>query len=1106
MKRSTRSRQFVGVNQGLLAEFTRKLDDSFICLAPDRHQAEVLLSNLLTLHGEEVALLPDWNRSPDSENPPGKNIQAHRLQTLLKLKKKQIKGLVLPVKSLVNPLLKPTVIPSVTLVKGNNYSLKKLLQQLNNLGFQRQSLAQQRGDFALRGDLLDIFPENFRYPIRISLFDEEIEEINFYHPNTQMQADKTPELPIELTLQNEFALSHKLLQQLQENLRLHGYNRESEILDFSSQPSKAADWFGLWPRHTTWPEHLLPNSQTLIYRPADCLENARRWDEQLTVKTENSICRETYRPLLPVLKNLTDTNCYFFSTLDIPTELTEDLPAEPLGRRINLDPEPSLKPKPIQEFIELIEREAQTSSKLIIHCGEQSFCQRLTELLTNKFGCYDRIDRARITLEPSPWHGSFQLAQLTRISLDDFFNRTISRGRISTSAGSTEYLESFEELSVGDLIVHEDFGIGRFKGLKLVITETQKRDCIHLEYSGEDKLFLPPDQMSRVQKYIAGAGFKPPLSSLSSNRWQKIKNHVQNNIDDLADELLELYSHREEEQTTPYKPDSLEQTQFEASFPHRETADQQAAIEAVKKDLESNKPMDRLICGDSGYGKTEVALRAAFKAVNNNKQVALLAPTTILSRQHYERFSRRFSFFPYRVEMLNRFQTAAETKSIIQAISNGNVDIVVGTHKLFKQPLEFADLGLFIIDEEQRFGVRQKEQLKLRYKDIDVLTISATPIPRTLYMSLSGVQDISVINTPPEERSPINITVGPFDKKLARSALRQEYNRGGQSFWIYNRVEKIDQVAAYVQQLVPEAVVDFAHGQLPKAELREKMDRFYAGEIDLLVSTTIVEAGLDCPRANTMIIQNAHRFGLAQLYQLRGRVGRSHEQSYAYLFYPQQARLTEQAEARLQTIIESSQNGSGFRLAMRDLEIRGAGNILGKDQHGNIKAVGFPLYCRLLQRSIRRIREDFEPFHPFPRLKFPGEYYIPRSYIPDEKQIISQYRALSTCRDYKQTNLLATQWKDTFGPLPDPVKQIFRRHCFKILVHQKKLDDIRYQNNRLNLRFKNQQPDFLGRSARLVGGSPVCRGNRYFIRNLTPERLLTWLKILLEEQEKLLDL
>ncbi len=1096
---------FTGTNAGLAARWTAGGDKPFLCLTANRRLAETLFVNLETLHGETVGLLPDWDQLPGTGELPEENLQEQRLKTLIKLKNNQLNGLVLPLQALGMPVLKPDILPVLKLRPGDTYPPRQLTRKLLSLGFQRQPLAQERGDFARRGDLLDLFPENSRYPIRLSFFDEEIEAIEYYHPNTQMQAEETPATPLILTLQSEFALAPDRREELAETLTAHGCEHQAEILEYSPRPRQAADWFGYWPRATVWPEKLFADYETIVYQPGKCEATAEKWEENLQTLESKSPAAATYRSLQQTLKTLTASNTVFFSKLPQKSESTADTPVKNYGTALELTPAPSLDPRPIEDFIEKISALTGEVAKIIIHCGEKSFTERLTTLLQEELGAATEINGTKIQLEATSWRGSYRLENEARLSLDDFFDRTIQRGRLGTASGKTEYLESFEELNEQDLVVHEDFGIGRFEGLKLISTENQTRDCIHLEYAGGDRLYLPPDQMARVQKYIADSGFTPALSSLTSNRWARVKSNVKEEVDELAEELLELYAHREEGETEPYPPDSLEQTQFEASFPYRETPDQQESIEAVKRDMQESKPMDRLICGDSGYGKTEVALRAAFKAVNDGRQVAMLVPTTVLTRQHYETFAHRFSIFPYRVEMLNRFQTDRETKRILRELETGDVDIVIGTHKLIKTELEFDELGLLIIDEEQRFGVKQKEKLKLERKNVDVLTLSATPIPRTLYMSLSGIQDISVINTPPEERIPIKIHTGPFDPELAQQAAEHELDRGGQVFWIYNRVKKIKQVTEYVRSLLPEATVEYAHGRLSKQVLKETMDRFYGGEIDVLVSTTIIEAGLDCPRVNTMVVQQAQKFGLAQLYQLRGRIGRSHEQAHAYLFYPEGVQLTEDAETRLKTIKECSEMGSGFKLAMRDLEIRGAGNLLGKNQHGNIRAVGFPFYCRLLQRSIRRLREGFEVPKPYPRLKFPGEYFIPRDYIPDEKQIISQYQALASCRTPAEVNNLARQWKETFGPLPEPVRQALHRHLFKILANQEEWEDIHYKNRRLNLKYSGDKPKTLAEVAESVGAHPFSRGDRFFIRSFSPEQLQEWLKILIEDKLELLE-
>ncbi len=1087
---------YTDVNLGLIADWTADRAAPLLFLVPDRRVAERLCVNLRTLHGESAALLPGWNVNPGGGELPAERVQRRRIRVLNRIRDARTGHLVVPVRGLGAPLLDPDSLPRLHLSVGDAPGPGSVASALDQLGFERRGLVEEHGDFSLRGDILDLFPEGEDHPVRISFFGDEIESLERFHPNTQQQVERLERNHLELSLQSEFALGPGDRKRLRERLVREGLEEVAERLEYEDRPNAMADWLTLWPRPLTHVENLLDDPEVLLIHPSRCWERVEAWDDTYDQFEQGSLVRRTYRRLEDPLRALAgrESDAVLFSTHERQTPLGPG-EARPLsGEPLDLSPASMEEGSPIDEFLEHIDRLDGTVRRLHVHCGEEGFRDRLAELLEERSVRRTNEEKTDLDLQSTAWHGSFRRTDRARLSLDNFFNRTVSRGRIGQNRGRTEYLESFEDLKPGDLVVHEHFGIGRFHGLKRVSTHDQTRDCLYIEYRDDDALMLPPDQVAWVQKYVADSGFNPPLSSLSSGDWERVRAGVQEDVNELAEELLDLYTAREDNQTEPFPEDTLEQTQFEASFSHRETPDQQEAIEAVKEDLQSPRPMNRLICGDSGFGKTEVALRAAFKVASAGKQVAMLVPTTVLCRQHYETFRQRFSVFPYRVESLSRFRTPAETERILGELQEGKIDVVVGTHRLLSGDVRFDDLGLLVIDEEQRFGVEQKESLKFYRRDVDVLTLSATPIPRTLYMALSGVQEISMINTPPEDRIPVDIDVSPFDPGTARRAVRTEVDRGGQVFWVSNRVRTLDEVAEYVRALVPGVSVGMAHGQMARDTLRETMNRFYRGEIDVLVCTTIIESGLDCPNVNTMILQRAHRLGLAQLYQLRGRVGRSNERARAHLFYPEGADLTRDAEARLETIKRCSELGSGFRVAMRDLEIRGAGNLLGQQQHGNIRAVGFPLYCRMLQRAIRQLREEFEVPKPFPKLKFPGEHYLPRDYIPDEKGIIRQYQALASCRSQEAVDELKRQWRDTFGPIPDPARAVLRRHRFKIMADQHGWEDFRYDRERLNLRFTDSPPEELIEAARAVGAEPSVRSDRLLVHHLPPARLREWVQ------------
>jgi transcription-repair coupling factor (superfamily II helicase) len=583
----------------------------------------------------------------------------------------------------------------------------------------------------------------------------------------------------------------------------------------------------------------------------------------------------------------------------------------------------------------------------------------------------------------------------------------------------------FEDVKPGEVVVHVDHGIGRFQGLRRLTTGEVEGDYLLLEYAGGDKLYVPVDKLHLVQRYVSADGAAdPPLDRLGSTAWARAKERVRASVREMAGELLRLYAARQVAAGHACAPDTPWQREFEAAFPFDETPDQVTAIEAVKADMERPQPMDRLICGDVGYGKTEVAMRAAFKAVMDGTQVAILVPTTVLALQHFQSFADRFAPFPIVVEMLSRFRTRAEQQKVLRGLRDGTVDVVIGTHRLLQTDVRFRDLGLLVVDEEQRFGVAAKERLKQFRTEVDVLTLTATPIPRTLHMSMLGVRDISTIETPPEDRLSIRTTVTRFDLEVIRRAVEEEIGRGGQVFFVHNRIESIHAVARFLKRLLPTVKIAVAHGRMTEEALERVMCDFYAKRYQLLCSTAIIESGLDIPTANTIIIDRADRFGLAQLYQLRGRVGRDRFRAHAYLLIPREEALNESARKRLQVIAELTELGSGFKIAARDLEIRGAGNLLGSEQHGHINAVGFDLYCQLIQETVRELKGVEREEVVDPVLRLPIAASIPETYVPDAAVRLSLYRRLSVVTSSAEREEFAKELQDRFGPLPPPVEHL----------------------------------------------------------------------------------
>ncbi len=612
------------------------------------------------------------------------------------------------------------------------------------------------------------------------------------------------------------------------------------------------------------------------------------------------------------------------------------------------------------------------------------------------------------------------------------------------------------DLKPGDFVVHTTHGVGRFLGIREIVQGDQKGDFMLLEYAGESKLYVPLTRLDLVQKYRGAGEAKPHLDRLGGVTWEKTKSRVKAKMRDMADELLKLYAQRRMTKGFAFSHDGNWQREFEDAFEYTPTKDQVNAVSQIKKDMETEQPMDRLLCGDVGFGKTEVAMRAAFKALGDGKQIAVLAPTTVLSFQHYETFKRRFASFPVRVELVSRFRTPKEIKAVLEDLATGKVDILIGTHRLLSKDVQFYDLGLLIIDEEQRFGVRHKERLKQLRHNVDVLTMSATPIPRTLHMSLLGLRDMSVIETAPKDRLSINTVVAHFHPDLIKAAIEQELARQGQVYFVHNRVDTIFMRAAFIQELIPQCRIGVGHGQMGEAELEKVLLGFMRHEYDVFVCTTIVENGLDIPLANTIIIENAERYGLSELYQLRGRVGRSNRRAYAYLLVPADTQLSEVARKRLAALKEFSDLGAGFKIAALDLELRGAGNLLGGEQHGHIEAVGYDTYIRLLEETVSELKGEEVPLEIHATLNLGLDIRIPTEYIPDEAQRLRYYKRIADAKDDDQASRITDELTDRYGPVPDEVRNLVRFSLVKALAERSGVESIERRQGFANIKFHQQ--------------------------------------------------
>ncbi|MGM9540529.1 transcription-repair coupling factor [Anaerovibrio sp.] len=903
----------------------------------------------------------------------------HRLARRMEVLGRLLKGERLVVLATVEAAMQKGIGPaayrelSLVLERGMLIGREKLLQQLVKLGYERSDQVEMAGDFSVRGGIVDVFPLNSPHPCRIEFFDDEIESIRQFNIGTQLSIDKLDEV---------------------------------EILPFGGVAEKQRKCCFM---------DFLPEDGTVII------------DEPLKAREAS----------IKLIKENPDIRTRMFSW--------EELNRQTEGRNVillalmlynlhnaALDRIISVKVNGVtsyQKQMDMLVSEAQdwlsAGQGLIMTLGDMGKSGSLKELFGRhrlaavETDAAEPVKPGRINLVQGALLNGFELpgAKLVLVTEKDIFGRQKKRlSRVS----SEERINSFREINVGDYVVHTQHGIGKYMGVETVEIEGIRRDYLRIQYGGDDKLFVPTDQVGMLQKYIGSEGEIPRLHRMGSTAWAKAKSRAKSAVEDIAQDLIRLYAQRKKTRGFAFGPDTVWQREFEDAFPFEETPDQLSAINDIKKDMERQQPMDRLLCGDVGFGKTEVAVRAAFKAVMGGKQVAVLVPTTVLAQQHYQTFEERFRNFGPSVDVINRFRSPKEQKSILERTREGRVDILIGTHALLNQKkVQFKDLGLLIVDEEQRFGVKQKEKIKSLALGIDVLTLSATPIPRTLHMSLAGARDMSIIGSPPQERFPVQTYVVENSNGIIRNAIHRELKRGGQIYFVYNRVETIEQMKLKLEEIVPDAVIQIAHGQMPEAQLERVMVEFYEGKYDILLATSIIESGLDIANANTIIIYDADRFGLAQLYQMRGRVGRSHHLAYAYLLYQQNKVLSEVAEKRLQAIKEFAELGAGFKIAMRDLEIRGAGDLLGAQQHGHIASVGFEMYCRLLDEAMQQIKTG-KPVEviPEPLIEIPVEAYLDSDYIGDAMHKIEIYQKIAAVRDNDQLEAVLAELTDRFGEPP----------------------------------------------------------------------------------------
>ena len=1081
-----------------------------------QQELETWLPALVKRTAQPPLFFPAWDVLPHEARLPHADVLSERLETLLRLTKRRTAATGPVIVTTGVALLQRTFAPAELKKRFRRFKLGQridpldLVEWLEDQGYEPEAQVSQKGELALRGGILDIFPLASPWPVRFEFFGDEIESLRTFDPQTQLSREKIKRATISPG--GELGL---LKQQL--------------ATDTGCVPGRLGDYLAADSIF------LLIEPDEIAGRVADTLEQVPDGD-RFHDGWETALGQARKSGTIIEIRETGGSD-------DDPPFVSLDA-YRPLGPASS---DPQVADAQRREFFNQLHRWLRGGYIVWTVCSTEGELQRFDELW-NEYGLAKRGAKPVRLLGSVSAGFLVEPAKLVVVTDSEIFGRTRTqqprRLKSPHAAATRSALEiDFTDLSPGDFVVHLEHGIGRYLGLKVLPVGTRKtqnggggEECLVIEYGTRNpeqeppKLYVPVSEAHLVSKYVGTGRARPPLSLLGGKRWAKAKADAERAVEDLAADLLKLQASREAQPGHAFGGDTPWQREFEGSFPFEETPDQWSAIETAKQDMERPKPMDRLVCGDVGFGKTEVAIRAAFKAVMDGKQVAVLVPTTVLAQQHYNTFVERMAQFPVSVELLSRFRSKKEADTVADALAAGSVDIVIGTHKLIQPSIRFRDLGLVIIDEEQRFGVRHKERLKMLRQTVDVLTLTATPIPRTLHMALTGARDMSTIETPPQDRLPIETTVIEFDEKTVRDAIQRELNRGGQVFFLHNRVTTIETMADRLRKLIPKARLIVGHGQMASGTLEKVMTRFVNGDADILLSTTIIESGVDIPNANTIIVDRADRFGLSELYQLRGRVGRYKHQAYAYLILPRHAALLADARKRISALKQYSKLGSGFKIAMRDLEIRGAGNLLGAQQSGHITAVGFELYCQLLKQSVKRLKGeavgrrvevrvtlDFLAMNPgeekraerAPRKAAPPQFevtvprevvheveeeeetptetadeardigrvpaYLPFNHIPEMRQRIILYRKLAGLSDATELAALREEIRDRFGPIPKPVERLLRVAELKVMAAAKSVTGVEAKGDKIMVTRNGKLITLDGKFPRFTKRSPDGR-------------------------------
>ncbi len=1055
-----------GVQSGFLPFVIRDLHDwlagQFLVVVPSEKEAESLSEDLQTGEGVASVVLQTWEVLPYSGVRPRASILGARARALGRILAGEELVVVASLRVFASYLTDPgRMSGTATQVQVDEVvDVQELERTLSGYGYLRVPRVGVHGEIAVRGEVVDIFPPggNDDGALRIVLDFDRVSEIRVFDPGTQMSSQRRESLTLYPC--REGFLSEDLEQPLRDLLlSLHD---DPSLVDGYVETARAdPDLPGL--------ETLLPLCQGRKFSLADYFAGDAvllMVDSERMAAGHAALVKETtelYRASRVKRSFAPHPEMVVADPEEIARGFRRQVYFAGLGEaeapavRLSSEPPRSFFGN-VRFFREEMENLSGLGYRIFVFAVYEYQAERIRSILPD------------MDVEILPYSNSSGFSvpdgKLMVVHENEIFGR---KRRIPRSVGRAKSrpIDSFVELSPGDYVVHVNYGIGRFVGIERITAMGNERDYIQLAYADEETVFLPVEQVNLIQRYIGGEGKGPRLDTLGSKSWQRRKEKVKRSVEQLAERLLALYSRRHQGRGHAFGPDTQWQNEFEAAFPYQETLDQLRCIEDVKADMERPAPMDRLVCGDVGYGKTEIALRAAFKAVMDGKQVALLAPTTILVEQHYETFVERFAQYPVNIEMLSRFRTRGEQRMTLAGLAEGRVDIVIGTHRALQRDVLFKNVGLLVVDEEQRFGVKDKERLKELKTNVDCLTLTATPIPRTLHMSLMKIRDMSILETPPQNRQPIETFIQEFDPDLVAMAIRSEVERGGQVYYLHNRVRTMLETRAFLQKLVPEVSIEVGHGQMDSEELEDIMHRFIRNETHVLLSTSIIENGLDIPNVNTIIIDRADMFGVSQLYQLRGRVGRSDELAYAYLFYPDKRAINELAMKRLRIISDFTELGSGFKIALKDLEMRGAGNLLGREQSGEILAVGFDLYIRLLDEAIRSLGdEETEETEVYLELEYTG--YIPDTYISEPLEKMEVYKLVASIATQDEFEAVHRELLDRFGPIPDEVLSVLSLAEIRVMCRGLHIASLRERNGVATAEFSRLSHLSVDKALRLI--------------------------------------